>query len=88
MKTYSDTRHRRTCYTRCMRYHKVKRITRPEADYIINSPTSSLNECVVVEVDSVWYDVRLLTQHELNDFVDNLRRERDADSVAGFDAPH
>jgi hypothetical protein len=71
-----------------MRYHKVKRITRPEADYIINAPTTSLNECVVVEVDSAWYDVRLLTQRELNDFVDTLRRERDADSIAGLDAPH
>lgn len=71
-----------------MRYHKATRITRPEADYIINTPTTSLNDCVVVEVDGVWYDVRRMTHREVTAFVDNLERERAVDVTAGVNTPH
>jgi len=88
MKTYSGTLRGRTCYTPFMRYHKATRITRPEADFIIRTPTPSLNECVVVEVSGTWYDVRRLTENELADFVDTLQRAHDADVAAGVLAPH
>jgi hypothetical protein len=54
-----------------MLYHKATLITRPEADFIIRKPTSSLNSCVVVECFGKWYDVRRMTESELADFLDN-----------------
>jgi hypothetical protein len=71
-----------------MRYHKAIRITRPEADYIISTSTTSLNESVVVEVDGEWYDIRRMTQREVTAFVENLQRERMADIKAGSTTPH
>jgi len=76
------------CYRLAMRYHKAVRITRPEADFIISGPTTSLNECVVVEDDGDWYDVRRMTESELADFVDTLQRARVAAVVAGSVTPH
>jgi hypothetical protein len=71
-----------------MRYHKAVPITRPEADFIISTPSKSLNECVVVEDDGQWYDVRRMTERELTDFVDTLHRTRLANVSAGANAPH
>jgi hypothetical protein len=75
-------------YPRLMRYHKAILITRPEADYIIHNPTSSLNDCVVVECFEAWYDVRRMTESELSDFVDTLHRERLADISSGLLTPN
>jgi len=71
-----------------MRYHKAVSITRPEADFLISTPSESLNECVVVEDDGRWYDVRRMTERELTDFVDALHRARLANVEAGSNAPH
>jgi hypothetical protein len=71
-----------------MLYHKAARITRPEADFLISTPTPSLNECVVVEDAGVWYDVRRMTEKELADFVECLHRARLADTAAGSGTPH
>jgi hypothetical protein len=71
-----------------MRYHKAVPITRPEADFIISRPTTSLNDCVVVEDGGQWYDVRRMTERELTDFVDALHRARLADPAAGSNTPH
>jgi hypothetical protein len=71
-----------------MRYHKAISISRPEADSIIGKPTTSLNECVVVEDFGNWYDVRRMTEDELADFVDHLHRARIADVAAGLLTPH
>jgi hypothetical protein len=76
------------CYTRAMRYHKAVPITRPEADFIISGPTTSLNECVVVEDNGQWYDVRRMTERELADFVETLQRARLAAIAAGSITPH
>ncbi len=76
------------CYRLTMRYHKAVPITRPEADFIISGPTTSLNECVVVEDDGQWYDVRRMTERELTDFVDTLHRARLANIAAGSTTPH
>jgi hypothetical protein len=76
------------CYTPAMRYHKAVRITQPEADFIISGPTTSLNECVVVEDGGDWYDVRRMTEQELADFVDGLQRTRLAAVAAGSVTPH
>lgn len=71
-----------------MRYHKAVPISRPEADFIISSPTSSLNECVVIEDDGDWYDVRRMTEYELTDFIEALQRARLSALAAGSMMPH
>jgi hypothetical protein len=76
------------CYGLLMRYHKAVPISRPEADFIISSPTSSLNECVVIEDDGDWYDVRRMTECELTDFIETLQRARLSALAAGSMAPH
>ena len=71
-----------------MRYHNAIAITRPEADFIIENPTSSLNDCVVVECFDSWYDVRRMTESELSAFVEALHREHLADIASGSITPH
>lgn len=71
-----------------MRYHKAVPISRPEADFIISSPTSSLNECVVIEDEGDWYDVRRMTEYELTDFIEALQRARLSALAAGSMMPH
>jgi hypothetical protein len=71
-----------------MLYHKAIQITRPEADFIIRHPTSSLNECVVVECFELWYDVRRMTESELAAFLETLHRAHLADIAAGSITPH
>jgi hypothetical protein len=71
-----------------MRYHKVTAITEAEADFIIKTPSSSLNECVVIEHFGKWYDVRRMTDKELTDFCDDLNRSRLAELRAGLLNPH
>jgi hypothetical protein len=57
-----------------MLFHKAIAITRPEADFLIKTATTSLNACVVVECFGKWYDVRRMTENELTSFVDSLNR--------------
>jgi hypothetical protein len=71
-----------------MRYHKATSITRPEAHAIIASLSLSLNEYVVIEHLDQWFDVRRMTDKEVEDFVDDLIRSSDADVAAGFIIPH
>jgi hypothetical protein len=70
-----------------MLFHKATAITRPEADFLIKSATSSLNACVVVECFGKWYDVRRMTESELADFVDSLNRAH-LDSTGLAVTPH
>lgn len=71
-----------------MRYHKAIAISKPEADFLIDGPTPSVGECVVVEIFGRWYDVRRMTERELNAFIDDLQRSYIADVTAGFLDPH
>ena len=57
-----------------MRYHKAIKISRPEAHYIINTCTRSLGELVVVSHHQQWYDLRSLTNKEIDDFYSDLMR--------------
>jgi hypothetical protein len=71
-----------------MRYHKATLISLPEADALINYPTSSLNEYVVIAHLGQLFDVRDMTEQEVEDFIDDLNRARSADVAAGLIAPH
>jgi hypothetical protein len=48
-----------------MRFHKSKKISAADAERLIETPTSSLNDSVVISFDEDWYDVRLMTPREL-----------------------
>jgi hypothetical protein len=71
-----------------MRYHKAVEIRKEEADFIAGTPFSSLNENVVVCHAEKWYDVRALTEKELEEFVTDLLRAQLEDLQAGLLAPH
>jgi glycerol-3-phosphate dehydrogenase len=71
-----------------MRYHNAIAISRPEADFIIKTQAESKNNCVVVEVGGKWYDVRRMTEDELNNFVEHLQRQHAEDTRAGSPNPH
>lgn len=57
-----------------MRYHKAIAITRAEADLLVKRPSRSLNACVVIQHIDDWYDVRKMTEKELDYFVQDLVR--------------
>jgi hypothetical protein len=71
-----------------VRYHKAIEISRPEADFIIGSTTSSRSEVVVMSHSDKWYDVRTLTGREIDEFVADLLRAETANLQAGFITPH
>jgi hypothetical protein len=78
-----------TWYSRCMRYHKAIKVSRPEADFIVQkSSYSSLNAHVVVRHLDGWYDVRALNNKEVDEFITDLLRTDMANATAGRDAPH
>lgn len=71
-----------------MRYHKAIWITKAEADFLIDRPTPSVSDCVVVESFGRWYDVRHMNARELNAFIDDLQRSHLDDVTACFLDPH
>jgi hypothetical protein len=71
-----------------MRFHKAKKISKAEADLIIETTTSSLNDNVVICHVDTWYDVRMLTSRELDALVSDLLRNESADAQAGLQTPH
>ena len=71
-----------------MRFHKAIKISQPEADFIIESANSSLNDLVVMSHFNDWYDVRSLTGKELDEFVGDLLRAHAAELQAGINLPH
>ena len=71
-----------------MRYHKAAEITELEADFIIKHQSTSLNTCVVIEHFGHWFDIRRMTEKEVDTFVEDLGRARTADARAGIITPH
>ena len=71
-----------------MRYHKAIMISRPEADFIIATTTTSRSDVVVMSHSDKWYDVRALTGPELDEFVADLLRADMANLQAGSVTPH
>ena len=59
-----------------MRYHRAPRISGPEAAFLLESRDAASVRAMVVSCDGVWYDVRALSSKELEDFVDDLARNR------------
>jgi hypothetical protein len=71
-----------------MRYFQVTEITRPEADHIRLTADDSVSKIVVISLGTRWFDVRRLTEQELQGFVDQLVRGELELLRAGRDAPH
>jgi hypothetical protein len=71
-----------------MRFHKAKEVSKGDADAIAGTVTSSLNVNVVISLNDRWYDVRLMTNRELNDFVGDLLRANLADLESGLNIRH
>ncbi len=63
---------------RSKRYHKAIEITEAEADLIIASSTKSITDVVVISQAEKWYDVRAMTQGELEAFTADLERAKTA----------
>ncbi len=71
-----------------MRYHKAVAILKVEADFLANASFSSCNENVVICHGEQWYDVRALSEKELEDFVTDLLRTRLDELRSGLLIPH
>ena len=71
-----------------MRYFAAVEVTRPEADYIRRMSEESLSDTLVICLNAKWYDVRRLTERELQDFVEQLLRQELERMRAGCDTPH
>ena len=75
-------------YRSKMRYHKAAKISKPEADYIIGSGSTSLTDTVVLQHQDNWYDVRRMTAAEIDAFVSDLARAEHAAEKADEFPPH
>ena len=71
-----------------MLYHKAKKLTRSAAELLIATPSSSLNDNVVIAHNDDWYDVRQMTGAELDAFVNELLRREQAQLSSGLAKPH
>jgi hypothetical protein len=71
-----------------MRYHKAVAIHKVEADFIADTSVSSHNENVVICHGEQWYDVRALTERELEEFVADLLRAQLDQLRSGLLVPH
>lgn len=57
-----------------MRYHKAVAITKVEARWIMDHRCDALSEIVVVSRGERYYDVRAMTQLEIDAFLEDLVR--------------
>ena len=71
-----------------MRYHKAVAIHKVEADFIAETSLSSRNENVVICHGEQWYDVRALSERELEEFVADLLRAQLDELRSGLLVPH
>ena len=72
-----------------MRFHKARRISSAEAKLIRETSSLSFNANVVMSHnDHDWYDIRAMTENELEAFVSDLLRAERALLLAGLVIPH
>jgi hypothetical protein len=71
-----------------MRYHKAVPILKVEADFLASTSARSRNANVVIRHGEQWYDVRALTEKELQEFVTDLLRVQLDEVRSGLIAPH
>jgi hypothetical protein len=70
-----------------MRFHKAITISKPEADFIIETGTAAKSDVVVVSRGDKYYDVRTMTHSEVDAFVADLARAEHAALAAERELP-
>jgi translation initiation factor IF-2 len=70
-----------------MRFHKAITISKPEADFIIETGTAAKSDVVVVSRGDKYYDVRTMTHAEVDAFVADLARAEHAALAADRELP-
>jgi hypothetical protein len=65
-----------------MRYHKAIALSKPEADFLIETGTSSESGVVVISRGDKYFDVRAMTHAEVDAFVADLARSEHAEEAA------
>jgi hypothetical protein len=71
-----------------MRYHKAVAIFKVEADFLASTANDSRNANVVICHAEQWYDVRALSEKELEEFITDLLRARLDELRFGLLTPH
>jgi hypothetical protein len=71
-----------------MRFHKAVEVTEEQARAITGTPTPALSSVVVISQGEHYYDVRGMTQAEIQAFVDDLARIECAAVDAAAARPH
>ncbi len=70
------------------RFQKAKVISQIEARYIIDHATESSAGWVVIQHMDRWFDVRGMTEKEIEHLIDDLDRTWSAELAAGVINPH
>jgi hypothetical protein len=70
-----------------MRYHRAKALSKPEADRLIGQHVTALSDVVVVSRGDRFYDVRSMTNAEIQAFVADLARSEYAELEAAAMLP-
>jgi len=70
------------------RFQKAKVISEAEARYIVDHATEASSGCVVIQHWDQWFDVRRMTEKEIEHLIDDLDRARSAELAAGVIHPH
>jgi hypothetical protein len=71
-----------------MRFHKVTAITSPAACSILDSAWVSLNANPVMNLFDAWFDIRRMTDKEVDSFTRDWMRSMAAEVRAGIVKPH
>jgi hypothetical protein len=70
-----------------MRYHKAIAVTKPEADFIMETGAAARSEIVVVSRGDQFYDVRAMSHAEVEAFIADLARAEHADAALACSFP-
>lgn len=70
-----------------MRYHKAVEVSKDQARKITSTRSSALSDVVVVARGDRYYDVRAMTEAEIEAFVEDLARAEYADLKAAAARP-
>ena len=71
-----------------MRYHKVTAISAPDVACILDSAWVSLNPSPVMNLFDRWFDIRRMTEGEVEDFAHDFMRNAAGEIQAGILRPH
>ena len=71
-----------------MRYHKATEISSSHANAILESAWTSQNALPVMNLFDAWFDIRLMTDNEVESFTRDWMRNMAAEIKSGRSKPH